>query len=176
MGQINLSVTPCLSYMYKLFQIWSASLPISCWVEFNLWTLEVRDLQIPPEKDNHRFYLSPPVPLSRNAFGSELGYVAGQWRIGFYCRLYPFSLNYRRQTSWLAAMQNSEGSCPGGPKVGSPLVGEEKRKGKFYLFWCVSPPGFPLKIDSVVDSWFWVVRYMMEFFWCKPLVSGLQTL
>lgn len=78
-------------------------------------------------KDNHKSYfsscslVSSCTLLSRNASGSELGYVASQWRIGFHCRSYAFSLNYLTQTSWLAAMQNSEGLSLRKPKVGGPL-------------------------------------------------------
>lgn len=78
-------------------------------------------------KDNNKSYfsscslVSSCTLLSRNASGSELGYVARQWRIGFHCRSYAFSLNYLTQTSWLAAMQNSEGLSLRKPKVGGPL-------------------------------------------------------
>lgn len=116
------------------------------------------------------------VLLSRNAFGSELGYVASQWRIGFHCRSYASSLNYLRQTSWLAAMQNSEGSSLRRPKVGCPLSWGWEKKGNSIFSGAFPFLVSPLKINSVVDSWFWVVHYMLEFFWCKPLVSGLQTL
>lgn len=129
-------------------------------------------------KDYHMSYFSSFLVssctlLSRSALGSDLGYVASQGRISFHCRSYAFSLNYLPQTSWLAAMQNSEGSSLRRPKVGSPLSwGWEKKREILSFPLLVSP----LKINSLVDSWFWVVHYMLEFFWCKPLVSGLQTL
>lgn len=73
-------------------------------------------------KDNHIFFSSAVASISycqEASFGTETGHVGSQWLISSHCTLSAFSLNYLRQTSWLAATQTSDGLSLRRPEFGS---------------------------------------------------------
>lgn len=74
-------------------------------------------------KDNHIFFFSCAVAsisyCQEASFGTETGHVGSQWLISSHCTLSAFSLNYLRQTSWLAATQTSDGLSLRRPEFGS---------------------------------------------------------
>lgn len=73
-------------------------------------------------KDNHIFFSSAAASISycqEASFGTETGHVGSQWLISSHCTLSAFSLNYLRQTSWLAATQTSDGLSMRRPEFGS---------------------------------------------------------
>lgn len=108
--------------------------------------LKVQRPRIPSEKITTFIFSSCAVALisycQEASFGTETGHVGSQWLISSHCTLSAFSLNYLRQTSWLAATQTSDGFSPRRPEFGSRYVSDGEEK-KSYLFWCFSPLGFP---------------------------------
>jgi len=128
--------------------------------------MKVRCPHIPSQKITTFFFSCAVASVSycqEASFGTETGHVGSQWLISSHCTLSAFSLNYLRQTSWLAATQTSGGLSRRRPEFGSHEVSDEERKRNPISAGASPVLVSPLEINRMVDRWFWVVRYVLEF-------------